>query len=78
MMNTNQSNNAGEGILAILIIIIQISAFIYTGKLAWDWVGPKSFWGAVQFCIVWSILESIAYFVIGGIAMLLFAESHRN
>lgn len=42
--------------------------------LAWNWVEPKSFGGAIGFLVVWSIFSYIGYMVVGGIGALLFSN----
>jgi len=43
--------------------------------LAWDWVEPESFGGAIVFLIAWSIFSYIGYMIVGGIGALLFRNN---
>lgn len=60
------SNSNDGGCLAIFAIIIPIATWIWTGTMAWDWVEPENFWGAIKFLIVWGIFGYIAQ-IIGGL-----------
>lgn len=60
------SNSENSGCLAIVMIVIYAAAWIGTGTMAWNWVEPESFWGALQFLIAWGILGYIAQ-IIGGL-----------
>jgi hypothetical protein len=48
------------------MIIIPIATWIGTGYMAWNWVEPDSFWGAIKFLIAWGIFGFIAQ-IIGGL-----------
>ncbi len=65
-------NNAGAGIFIIWLFSIVIS--IVSGIAAWNWIDPKSFFGALVFILVWSILFKVIHVVISGIVMLLFEK----
>lgn len=60
------SSSDNSGCLGIIVVIIYIAAWIGTGTMAWNWVGPDSFWGAIKFLIVWGIFGYIAQ-LIGGL-----------
>jgi ABC-type sugar transport system permease subunit len=60
------SNSDNSGCLGIVMIVIYVAAWIGTGTLAWYWVEPDSFWGAIKFLIVWGILGYIAQ-IVGGL-----------
>lgn len=68
----NNSNNSG--FLGIAIIGIYIAAWIGTGTMAWNWIEPTSFWGAIKFLLAWGLLGYIAQLIgmaiISGIASL--------
>lgn len=57
-----------SGCLSILLIILYIASWLGAGMLAWNFIEPDSFGGAILFIITWSILGSVAhgicYFVI--------------
>jgi hypothetical protein len=60
------SNSDNSGCLGIGIIAIYIAAWVGTGTIAWNWVEPDSFGGAILFLIAWSILGYIAQ-LLGGL-----------
>lgn len=60
------SNSDNGGCLVVLIPVIYIVAWIGTGTMAWNWIEPNSFWGAIKFLITWGILGYIAQ-IIGGL-----------
>jgi hypothetical protein len=60
------SNSDNSGCLGIVMIIIYAAAWIGTGTMAWNWVEPDSFGGAILFLIAWGILGYIAQ-IIGGL-----------
>lgn len=57
------SNSDNQGCLSIFVIIISISTWLGTGYMAWNWVEPESFWGAVKFLFAWGIFRFIAQIV---------------
>lgn len=59
-----------EGSFAIIIMILHVVALVGSGVLAWNWVSPESFLGAIGFLIVWGILETIGYFLVLGVIYL--------
>ena len=60
------SNSDKSGFLSIVMIVIYIAAWVGTGTVAWNWVEPESFWGAIKFLIVWGIFGYIAQ-IVGGL-----------
>lgn len=58
-------NNSNFGAIALILTIV-IS--IGSGILAWNWVEPDSFLGAIGFIIVWGILSKIGHLIAIGIA----------
>ncbi len=58
------------GALAALLWILTIILSIISGMLAWNWIEPESFWGAVGFIILWGILSKIGYFITFGLIAL--------
>lgn len=55
----NNSNNGSSLIGIIWLITIGIS--IGSGIIAWNWIEPESFFGAIGFIIVWGILSKIGH-----------------
>jgi len=62
MNNSDKDNNI---LIAIWIVTVVIS--IGSGILAWNWVEPESFFGAIWFLIFWGIFSTIGHFVAAGI-----------
>ena len=60
------SNSDKSGFLSIVMIVIYIAAWVGTGTMAWNWVEPESFLGAIKFLIVWGIFGYIAQ-IVGGL-----------
>jgi len=61
-----------EGGFVALLWIGTIFLSIGSGVLAWNWVEPESFPGALGFIAVWGILSKIAHFIMFGIIMAVF------
>ncbi len=57
------SNN--DGCLAFIMVVLPILTWLGTGYLAWNWVEPDSFWGAIKFLLAWGIFGYIAQFIGG-------------
>ncbi|MEG2077858.1 hypothetical protein [Chryseobacterium sp.] len=68
------SNSDNSGCFGIVAIVIYAIAWIGTGTIAWNWVSPESFGGAIIFLIVWSILGYIAQ-LLGGLIIALIGSS---
>jgi hypothetical protein len=64
-----------SGALVMFMWIGTIGLSIYSGMLAWDWVEPESFFGAIGFVILWGIFSKIGHFLIFGIIYLLFDKN---
>lgn len=64
------SSSSNEGVLFALIWIITIAISIGSGIMAWNWVEPKSFFGAIAFLILWGLLSKIGHFLAMGVAAL--------
>ena len=62
------SDSTRAGCFSIFMIILYVVAWVGTGTLAWNWVEPESFWGAIKFLIAWGILGFIAQLIAGAIA----------
>ena len=63
---SNSDNSGWLGIVTIVMIVIYAAAWIGTGIMAWNWVEPDSFGGAILFLIAWGIFGYIAQ-IIGGL-----------
>ena len=59
------SNSDNGGCLAILAFIIPIAGWLGTGYMAWNWIEPDSFFGALKFLLAWSIFGYIAQILAG-------------
>lgn len=59
-------NNSDNGVcLSILIIVIYAIACIGSDMMAWYWIEPDSFGGAILFLIAWGGLGYIAKILAG-------------
>ncbi|GAA4932897.1 hypothetical protein GCM10023314_01630 [Algibacter agarivorans] len=65
------SNSDNGGTLIGLIWLVTIGISIGSGIMAWNWIEPDSFFGAIGFLIVWGILSRIGHFLAMGLAALL-------
>jgi hypothetical protein len=68
------SNSENGGGLIGLMWLVTIGISIGSGVMAWNWIEPDSFFGAIGFLIAWGILSKIGHFlamalvaIIGGI-----------
>jgi len=61
-------NNSSFGAIALILTIV-IS--IGSGILAWNWIEPDSFMGAIGFIIVWGVLSKIGHLIAIGIGAAL-------
>lgn len=64
----SDSNNGV--VLVAFLWITTIAISIFSGFLAWDWVEPESFWGAIGFLLLWGILSTIGHYIALGIAAI--------
>lgn len=64
-----------SGALVLFMWIGTIALSIFSGVLAWDWVEPESFFGAIGFLIVWGIFSKIGHFLMFGVIYLLFDKN---
>jgi hypothetical protein len=60
------SSSTTGGLLAFLIVVIYATAWLLPGYLAWNWIQPESFWGAIKFLFAWSIFGYIGQ-LLGGL-----------
>ena len=57
------SDSGSSGCLGVFVIVISVVAWLAPGYVAWNWIEPDSFWGAVKFIIAWGVLGYIAQFI---------------
>jgi len=65
------SNSNSGGALIGLMWLVTILISIGSGVIAWNWVEPESFLGAIGFLIVWGVLSKIGHFLAVGLVALL-------
>ena len=63
------------GCIGGFVLLGTIAISIGSGVLAWNWVEPKSFGGALAFLFCWSVFSYVGHLLVGGIAALLFKNS---
>jgi len=64
------SNSDNVGALIGLMWLVTIGISIGSGVMAWNWIEPESFFGAIGFLIVWGILSKIGHFLAMGLVAL--------
>lgn len=64
------SDSDNGRVLIAFIWILTIGISIGSGVMAWNWIEPESFLGAVGFLFLWGILIRIGYFIATGIVAL--------
>lgn len=57
------SNSDNGGALIGLMWLVTIGISIGSGVMAWNWIEPDSFLGAIGFLIVWAILSKVGHFI---------------
>lgn len=65
------SSSDNGGALVALMWIVTIIISIGSGILAWNWIEPESFLGAIGFLIAWGIFSKIGHFLAMGLVALL-------
>lgn len=65
------SYSDNEGCLVALAWIVTIGISIGSGIMAWNWIEPDSFLGAIVFLIFWSIFSKVGHFLAMGLVALL-------
>ena len=68
------SDSNGTVFFAVLIWVFTISISIFAGILAWNWIEPESFLGAIGFIFLWGILTKIGHLISMGLIALLSGE----
>ena len=61
------SNSDNGGGLLVFMYLLTIAISIASGVLAWNWIEPDSFFGAIAFLIVWAVFSKIGHFIAMGI-----------
>ena len=61
------TNDNGGCVAVVLLYGGTIALSIGAGILAWKWIDPNGFWGFVGFLMLWSILSTIAHFIVVGL-----------
>lgn len=56
------SNTDHNGCLISLMWLIIIGISVSSGIMAWNWIEPDVFFGALIFLFVWAILSRIGHF----------------
>ena len=69
-MNSSEKSTTAFIILWIARIVI----FVKSGKFAWSWIDPESFWGAIRFIVAWGIIFFIAELIISAIIAIMFND----
>lgn len=64
-------SNSKEGALIILMWFVTIGISIGSGVMAWNWIEPESFLGAIVFIIAWGVLSKIGHVLAVGLVALL-------
>lgn len=65
------SDSDNGGALVALLWIVTIIISIGSGVMAWNWIEPESFLGAIGFLILWGILSKVGHFLAMGLVALL-------
>lgn len=65
------SSSENGGALVALMWIVTLIISIGSGFLAWNWLEPESFFGAIGFLIAWSVFSKIGHFLAMGVVALL-------
>ena len=64
-------SNSDDGCLSVFLWIATIAISVGSGIMAWNWIEPESFWGAIGFLILWGILSKVGYFLAMGLVALI-------
>lgn len=65
------SNSDNGGGVVALLWIVTIGISIGSGVMAWNWIEPDSFLGAIGFLIIWGILSKVGHLLAMGLVALL-------
>ena len=64
------SNSDKGGCLLAVMWIITVAISIVSGIMAWNWIEPESFIGAIGFLILWGLLSTVGHYLAIGIVAL--------
>jgi hypothetical protein len=65
-------SNSDNGVALVAVLwIATIIISIGSGVMAWNWVEPESFLGAIGFLILWGVLSKVGHFLAMGLVALL-------
>ncbi len=64
-------SNSGGGLIVGIAWLAIIAISIGSGVMAWNWIEPESFMGAIWFLIVWGILSKVGHFLAMAIVALI-------
>jgi hypothetical protein len=65
------SNSDNGGALIGIMWLVTVGISIGSGVMAWNWIEPDSFFGAIGFLIVWGILSKIGHFLAMGLVAIM-------
>jgi hypothetical protein len=65
------SNSDNGGALIGLMWLVTVGISVGSGVMAWNWIEPDSFFGAIGFLIVWGILSKIGHFLAMGLVAIM-------
>lgn len=65
------NNIDNEGCFLPILWVITVSISIGSGIMAWNWIEPDSFFGALIFLVVWAIFSKIGHFIAMAIVAIL-------
>ena len=65
------SNSDNSGFFLALLWLATIAISIGSGILAWNWIDPDSFFGAILFIIAWGIMSKIGHLIAMGIVAVI-------
>jgi|TARA_B110000902_G_scaffold257870_1_gene326680 hypothetical protein len=65
------SNSDNGGALIGLMWLATVGISIGSGVMAWNWIEPDSFFGAIGFLIIWGILSKIGHFLAMGLVAIM-------
>lgn len=65
-------NDFNAGALVMFMWILTIALSIGSGVLAWNWIDPDSFLGAIGFLILWGILSKVGHYIAFGVIYAIF------
>lgn len=64
-------NSDSGGCYVFILWLITIGISIGTGILAWNFIEPDSFFGALLFLILWAVFSKIGHFIAVAMVALL-------